>query len=85
MLLKHSTQVTQPLAFVSLSEQKLTLSLTAIATTSNVAIESQEEHVYSKAEGKKRALDEDEEATATEGETSTQVLSLLKKKKKHNK
>ena len=56
-----------------------------IATTSNVAIKSQEEHVYSKAEGKKRVLDEDKEATTTEGETSTQVSSLLRKKKKHNK
>ena len=84
MLLKHSTQVMQPLAFAFL-EQKLTLSLTAIATTSNVAIKSQEEQIYLKAEGKKRVLDEDEEATTTKGETSTQVLSLLKKKKKHNK
>ena len=78
-------QVTQQLAFALLSEQKLTLSLTAIATTSSVAIKSQEEQIYLKAEGKKRALDEDEEATTTKGETSTQVPSLLKKKKKHNK
>ena len=38
-----------------------------------------------KGRGEKRALDEDEEATTTNGETSTQVPSLLKKKKKHNK
>jgi hypothetical protein len=43
--------------------------------------ESQKEGIYSKTEGKKRARDDDEDATATEGESSV-AGNLSKKTKK---
>jgi hypothetical protein len=75
VLLGHSTQVS-----CSLLQKKkiLNLSMTAVATGTNMAAESEKEGIYSKAEGKKRARDDDEDATATEGENS--VTSNLSKK-----
>jgi hypothetical protein len=64
--------------FTAAEKKKLNLSMTAVATGSNMAAESEKEGIYSKAEGKKRARDDDEDATATEGENS--VTSNLSKK-----
>ena len=69
-------------SFYSRVAFKLTFVLQAVATASK-DVGNLEKHVYSVAEGKKRAIDEDEEATATEGETSVTAAENLSKRKRN--
>jgi len=82
----HPGKTAALFAVLLLSNRKLTLNFQAVATGSGVSWheKNQDEHVLSKADGKKRAIDEDEEGTATEGEASHSG-NLPKKKKKENK
>ena len=54
----------------------------AIATISGVAVGNNEDHVYSKAEGKKRAIDDDGDATATEEEIPVAATDIPSKKRR---
>ncbi|KAF8803423.1 hypothetical protein BYT27DRAFT_7340892 [Phlegmacium glaucopus] len=84
---KRAVDAFHPGAVAGASNVDLTTSVnTDLNSTSRhvLALEDVASHELSKADGKKRAVDEDEDATATEGETSI-IEGPLKKKKKQNK
>jgi hypothetical protein len=63
------------------SIKKLKASLSAVATTSSSDPPCEPTPELSKADGKRKALDDDEDATATEGEATTAENSTKKRKK----
>ncbi|KAF8816198.1 hypothetical protein BYT27DRAFT_7248506 [Phlegmacium glaucopus] len=74
----HPGDTSNPATF----KRVLMLSFKAAATNSNITtVESQQKHEHSKTEGKKRAREEDDEGTATDGETSIAQYPLTKKQK----